>query len=314
VKEPPVFGERPRRFLPTVSRRSRGGAALAGTLLALLASAPGAGVADEPAAPPAEPARARLVADTNAFAPGSTFRLGVLFTIDPHWHIYWHSARDGGLGTEVIWKLPEGWRAGPVEWPAPSRFELPGPLVAYGYEKQVLLQSEITVPPEAPAEPVSLGAELSWLVCKEVCVIGKGSPTLSLPAGAPTPSKEAPGFAASRAQVPLHPVRSGISLEESYEGRTGAGSWRIHLEFPEGVSPPDAKSMRAFPFDPPGGRLDEGRFEGEGRRRTIVFEVEVQSAEFRRERLGAVITWPAPEGGTRPPVAIEVRSARASAK
>ena len=282
-------------------------------ILALLAGGPAIAAAQDPTAP-AEPAKARLVADTKAFAPGSTFRLGVLFTIDPHWHIYWHSAREGGLGTEVAWKLPEGWRAGALEWPAPSRFVLPGPLVAYGYEKEVLLQAEITVPADAAASgTVTLGAELNWLVCKEFCVIGKGEPTLALPAGTPAPSPETSRFAAWRAKVPTPAARAGISVEDRFQGREGGGTWRVILTFPEGVTPPDAKQVRAFPFDPPGGRLDEGRIEADGRRRVFTFEVEIQDAAFRAERLGAVFVWPAPEGADRPPVAVEVRAAATEA-
>lgn len=269
-----------------------------------------AGTEDPPV--PAEPAKARLVADTKAFAPGSTFRLGVLFTIDPEWHVYWHSARDGGLPTEVTWKLPEGWRAGPLEWPAPERFVLPGPLVAYGYEKEVLLASEITVPAGFSAsEPVTLGAEVHWLVCKVVCVIGKGEPSLALGAGTPAPSAEAPRFAAFRAKVPVPPARAGIAVEDSFERAGATGTWRIVLTFGEGGKPPSEKQISAFPFDPPGARLDEGRIEAEGTRRVITFQAEITGAEFRPEKLGAVLLWPAAEGGDRPPVAIEVRPAAA---
>lgn len=308
-----VLTRRPRSSAVREGSRPPRAIIIALPLFLLAALTPAVAAADDP---PAEPAKARLVADTKAFAPGSTFRLGVLFTIDPHWHIYWHSARDGGLGTEVTWKLPEGWRAGPLEWPVPARYVLPGPLVAYGYEKTVLLQAEITVPAGfSAAEPVTLGAELSWLVCKEFCVIGKGSPTLSLSAGTPAPSAEASLFADARARVPVAPAAAGIAVEESFEARDGGGTWRVALTFPEGAPLPDEKAMRAFPFDPPGGRLDEGRIESDGRRRVFIFAVEVQDAAFSAARLGAVFVWPAAEGGARPPTAVEVRhAARAAAQ
>jgi hypothetical protein len=244
------------------------------------------------AADPAEkqPAVARLIADTTSFTPGGTFRLGVLFTIDPHWHIYWHSPRDGGLATEVRWRLPEGWRAAPIEWPVPKRYVLPGPLVAYAYEEDVLLASEITVPADYAGEgSVTLGAELSWLVCDEKsCKIGEGTPELALARGKGSPSADAPRFVRWRAQVPVAAARAGLEVEESLAENAAGWSWRVALTFPEGKTPPE---VRAFPFDIPGGALDEGRIETDGRRVVFTFGVEVVDAEFRADRIAAVFVF-----------------------
>jgi DsbC/DsbD-like thiol-disulfide interchange protein len=243
----------------------------------------------------AEPARARLITDVTAFAAGSTFRLGVLFTIDEHWHLYWHSARDGGLNTTVEWLLPEGWRAGPISWPAPSRFVDPGSLVAYGYEKEVLLVSEITIPEDFSQDgAVTLGADLSWLVCEELCLIGEAKPTLALSRGAPRPSSEVKRFEAWRAKVPLSPSKAGISVDERFDAENA--KWRVALTWPEGSKAPTAKEIRAYPFDVPGSRLDEGRIETEGRRAVFTFQVRIDNDEFRAERLGVVIVWTPSEG------------------
>src|SRR5579859_4426697 len=41
--------------------------------------------------------KAQLVADTQHIEPGQKFRLGVLYTMVPKWHIYWKYAGDAGI-------------------------------------------------------------------------------------------------------------------------------------------------------------------------------------------------------------------------
>ncbi len=253
------------------------------------------GGAGDPA-PSDEPAQVRLIADVSSFSPGEKFKLGVLFTIEDHWHTYWHSAREGGIGTQVAWGLPDGWIAGPVQWPIPKRFILPGPLVAYGYEKQVLLVSEVTVPEDFSEGSVTIEADLSWLVCKETCLIGEAKPQITLSRGKSAPSPEAKRFQAWAGTVPRTPERAGISVSESYRAGERGGEWQVTLRWPEGARAPDPDQLRAFPFDFPGGELDEGRVETDGHRAVFTFRVEVHNPEFRAERLGAVITWSTENG------------------
>lgn len=65
--------------------------------------------------------KAQLVADTQHIEPGQKFRLGVLYTIVPNWHIYWKYAGDAGIPTQIDWQLPAGFQAGPLQWPLPTR-------------------------------------------------------------------------------------------------------------------------------------------------------------------------------------------------
>ena len=56
--------------------------------------------------------KAQLVADTQHIEPGQKFRLGVLYTIVPKWHIYWQYAGDAGIPTQIDWQLPPGFQTG----------------------------------------------------------------------------------------------------------------------------------------------------------------------------------------------------------
>ena len=42
-----------------------------------------------------------LVADTASVAPGGTFRLGVRFLPEPHWHVYWQNPGDSGEAPRI---------------------------------------------------------------------------------------------------------------------------------------------------------------------------------------------------------------------
>jgi DsbC/DsbD-like thiol-disulfide interchange protein len=125
--------------------------------------------------------RARLVTDSAEIEPGSTFRVGVRFEIEDGWHIYWRYPGGAGLATAVEFELPEGFTAGPLLWPLPIAFDQGEGIPGYGYEDSVVLAAEV----EAPAEfnrsaPRSVSAEVSWLACKGVCVLGSAKLESSL--------------------------------------------------------------------------------------------------------------------------------------
>lgn len=123
----------------------------------------------------------QLIADVEMVAPGKPFNVGVLFTIADGWHIYWHNPGDSGLATQVKFGMPEGTVVGPLRWPTPDKFEMPGDIVGYGYSGTVLLMAEVT-PPETlpPGEMFPMTAELSWLACKDKCVMERGRSELSV--------------------------------------------------------------------------------------------------------------------------------------
>ena len=58
------------------------------------------------------------------------------------------------MPTTLDWKLPAGFRAAPIEWPAPKALQI-GPLVNYGYEGTALHLVRLDVPPD-----LKLGADI----------------------------------------------------------------------------------------------------------------------------------------------------------
>jgi thiol:disulfide interchange protein DsbD len=122
------------------------------------------------------------------------------------WHTYWKNPADSGLPTRMAWRLPEGFRAGPLQWPLPRRIAAP-PLMSYGYEGEVLLPVEITPPPAlSPGSEVRLTGRVDWLECQEACIPGRAELELVLPVRAEAP-RPAPAtatlFRATRGLLPV---------------------------------------------------------------------------------------------------------------
>ena len=95
--------------------------------------------------------------------------------------------------------LPPGVKAGPIEWPTPSRVA-EGPVMTYSYTGDLLLP--VTVTPATQAGPIPIKAHARWLVCKAICVPEEADFRLDLPAGTPAPSVQAPLFAAHDRAMP----------------------------------------------------------------------------------------------------------------
>ena len=115
---------------------------------------------------------AELVALGPAIAPGGTQQAGLVLTLDKGWHVYWINPGDSGEPPRIAWTLPTGVTAGPMRFPIPTRLPL-GPLMDFGYEDKVAFPVTIAAASTLKPGPVHLDAQVSWLVCAEVCIPGK---------------------------------------------------------------------------------------------------------------------------------------------
>ncbi len=125
--------------------------------------------------------KVELIAEENAIVPGRNFSIGLRFQLEKGWHIYWVNPGDSGQPPRVQWSLPAGFRAGEFAWPYPKRLGTAS-VVDYGYEDEVLLMASIEPPANLnPGSTVTLGADVRWLVCREICLPERAHLTLSLP-------------------------------------------------------------------------------------------------------------------------------------
>jgi len=146
--------------------------------------------------------KAELLADTNAVVPGKPFTVGLLLRMAPHWHTYWKFPGDAGLPTELKWKLPQGWKAGEIQWPIPLKTIDPGDIQTYGYQDEVLLMQEITPPASIGDSTVKISADANWLVCEKICIPGSSTLQLELPRSATSAPDNTEMFARFRRLLP----------------------------------------------------------------------------------------------------------------
>lgn len=152
-----------------------------------------------------EHAQVELFSESDSIKPGEPFWVGVRMTMQPEWHTYWQNPGDAGLETQIEWKLPEGFSAGPIRWPFPMRIEIP-PLVDFGYENEIIFLSEITSPASlVSGAPITIAAKIDWLECKDICIPGGAEVDLSLPVANEAPvlnPARIQDFERARAQIP----------------------------------------------------------------------------------------------------------------
>jgi DsbC/DsbD-like thiol-disulfide interchange protein/cytochrome c biogenesis protein CcdA len=164
----------------------------------------------------------RLVAETAMVAPGSRITLAFVMRPERGWHGYWRNPGDAGAEPRVQWRLPDGWRAGPLAYPVPVRLSVAG-LMNYVFEGEHALLVELTVPDSAePGVSFPVDARIDYLVCTdEICVPETASVTAELATGLPGAAD--PAFARWRQALPRP-----LAGEARFETRGG----RIRLAIP----------------------------------------------------------------------------------
>ncbi|MCA8921257.1 MAG: hypothetical protein KDD82_05580, partial [Planctomycetes bacterium] len=162
--------------------------------------------------------RPSLALEHTQVAPGGSTTLAVRFELSEHWHLYWTNPGDSGDAPAIELSLPEGVVAGAVQWPMPTREVLPGDLLGHHYDGELVLLIPLSVDAGVAAGPLQLEAQLGWLVCKDVCLMGDAEvqTTLKVGAEATLDAEAKPLFARARARMPRAP-RAG-ELEASWEG------------------------------------------------------------------------------------------------
>lgn len=178
-----------------------------------------------PAVSAAQPARkvsaphvtVELIAAQPTLVAGGDTWLGLRFILEPDWHIYWVNPGDSGGPPTALWTPSAGLTPRDFEWPAPERIPY-GQLVNYGYHGDVVLPFKLNA--AAGTSAGTLTANVTWLVCKELCVSGKGRLAISFPltgdALAASPAWKGL-IDASRARVP-RPAPAAWRVEGREEG------------------------------------------------------------------------------------------------
>lgn len=148
--------------------------------------------------------KAALISELKTLEAGKPFSVALRLEHPPGWHSYYRNS--GGIeeGPSIRWSLPDGFSAGPIQWPAPTvKDGLLGK--SFIYEGSPVFLVEIQTPPKLePGTKVALKADAAWQICDKSCINETQSFTLTLGVGskAETEPSQAPLFAEARAKLP----------------------------------------------------------------------------------------------------------------
>jgi DsbC/DsbD-like thiol-disulfide interchange protein len=184
-------------------------------------------------------------AETDRIQPGGTFLLAFTFTIEPGWHIYWKYAGSSGSPTEIAVTGPSGFQIGKTLFPRPQAIQTDeGP--SYGYEGKVVLFVEVTPPMESVPTHAMFNAKATWLVCKQICLMGHAAQMISVQAdpshrpSEPAPSSD-PNITKFKKRLP-----QALTAAAGAEAKCDGKNLTIKL------SSQGHKSAQFFPLETPG--------------------------------------------------------------
>jgi len=255
--------------------------------------------AAEEAADGKPPVTVRLLPIQTAVEPGETCIVGVHLEMADGWHVYWKNPGQAGLPTRVEWTLPQGFRAGPLRWPVPKRFTMPGRITAFGYAGEVVLITLIRLPDDlGDRKQVTLKAKVSWLACNGTCVPGQATVRLRLPVAAEGTPANRRRFRAWLDRLPRTPSDPGHPLEVSLDrsgGEQPGGRYTLTLTWAEPVT-----DVEWFPVPGPAVELNDVAVGADGRRATITFAAAVlQGHELDRETMECIVAYTDAQGRRR---------------
>jgi thiol:disulfide interchange protein DsbD len=127
---------------------------------------------------------ATLHSEQTAIAPGKTFSIALQLEHPEGWHSYYQHSGGVELPPTIEWKLPDGFTAGPIQWPVPEVKD--GYFgKSFAYEGGPIFLIEITAATALEiGQSVTLTANATWQICKDSCINEKETLSLTLPVAA----------------------------------------------------------------------------------------------------------------------------------
>jgi thiol:disulfide interchange protein DsbD len=188
---------------------------------------------------------AQLVSEVSTLAPGIPFTLALKLDHPAGWHSYYQNSGGIEQAPALKWTLPEGFAAGPIQWPTPEvKNGFFGKSFVYTGSPVFLIN--ITPPATlATGTTVTISVNASWQICEASCINENKNLTLKLPVG-PAMVKDpaaAALYAQARASQPAKPGNRRISAQAA------AGSdilLRIEPGGPLEANPSDFIPNQAF--------------------------------------------------------------------
>ena len=142
-----------------------------------------------------------LISENTSIAPGGKFSVALKLKHPDDWHSYYKNSGGVELPPAIQWKLPDGFTAGPIQWPVPEVKD--GYFgKSYAYQGEPVFVVDIVAPAGLETgKSVSLTADATWQICKDSCINEKKSFTLELPVTAEAAKDPAQAAVFSKARA-----------------------------------------------------------------------------------------------------------------
>lgn len=161
--------------------------------------------------------QATLISKSPTIVAGENLQVGVLLDAQEGWHTYWKTPGDAGIPTSLKWKLPDGFYAGEIDWPTPTKFSEEG-LATYGYTGKTLLPVTISVPKKLSDKSYYLTVDVKWLACNDICIPESQTLSLELPVGEIRASSDTKLFEQHKTAADVSPLALLVTLAFALAG------------------------------------------------------------------------------------------------
>ena len=172
---------------------------------------------------------ATLVPEVTLVAPGNSFTVALKLEHPEGWHSYYLQSGGVELPPSITWKLPEGAKAGAIQWPTPEVKEgFSGKSFVYSNSPVFLV--EITPPPSLTVgSTFTFSATANWQICEKSCIDEEASFSLNLPVAESEviDPEQTSLFETARQSIPK-PLPSDVSVSANPD-TTSPDSIRLEL-------------------------------------------------------------------------------------
>lgn len=188
-----------------------------------------------------------LISQNASIAAGKTFRVGLKIHHLEGYHTYWQNPGIAGVPTNLIWHLPAGFTAGPIQWPCPEKTMM-AVYPVHGYERDVLLMVDIQAPKKIDRPDVTLKADASWMACANGCFPGSAKLEIVLPISntpaADTNTNTTASFAQATEEIPVPLEHWTVELLAAKDAK----EIKLHLK-PDSTAVPTPTGIYFFSSD-----------------------------------------------------------------
>ncbi|MEC8067306.1 MAG: thioredoxin family protein [Pseudomonadota bacterium] len=173
--------------------------------------------------------QAKIVSKQETLHPTKPFEIGVAFTVDPGWHIYWDNAGDSGYKTSINWSFDKKVKMLKENLtPTPQIFNSEG-IVDYGFKGNVLYKTIAQLENSPKSFSLFAEADIKYLVCKDVCLPGEAKISKAFTLGEDNePSLDAGMFLIHDEKSPkqykeykIHTIEEGSNYHLTLDGFEG---------------------------------------------------------------------------------------------